>query len=275
MSWSSPINVASETVQAVQAGLTVRLIMTPRADLVTCRLTDSIESVVSGNAEGFSFLPVVDDARICGLFRAEQRRDCTPPSKQVLEDESFERLREDHLIGDNAGILDYVATSKEHPTRLVVSGNEIVGLVCPADLHKLPVRAALFTVITALETAMAHRVQAEWPDPNDWLDMLSTCRREIAEKRIAEAASGDTSVSKIFFTQFADKKTIFVKKGFSSYGSKKALKQDLEDIQNLRDKVAHANDYAASKGDAESVADTVCAARRMIDMLTRTRADLA
>ena len=253
----------------------MRLIMTPRADLVTCRLTDSIVSVVSGNAEDFSFLPVVDDARICGLFRAEQWRDCTPPSKPVLEDESFERLREDHLIGDNASILDYVATSKQHPTRLVVSGNAIVGLVCPADLHKLPVRAALFTVITALETAMAHRIQAEWPDPNDWLDMLSARRRAVAERRIAEAAGGDTSVSEIFFTEFADKKTIFVKKGFSNYGTKSALKRDLDDIRKLRDEVAHANDYAASKEAAESVADIVGAVRRMIDLLTQTRAGFA
>ena len=245
----------------------MRLIMTPRADLVTCRLTDSIESVVSGNTERFSILPVVDDARICGLFRAEQWRNCATPSKPVREDESFERLREDHLIGDNASILDFVATSKEHPTRLVVSGNEIVGLVCPADLHKLPVRAALFTVITALETAMAHRIQGVWPD---WLDMLSPCRREVAGRRIAKAASGDTSVSEIFFTNFADKKTIFVKKGFSSYGTKSVLKRDLEAIQKLRDEVAHANDYAASKEAAESVADIVCAVRRMIDLLTES-----
>ena len=246
----------------------MRLIMTPRADLVKCGLDESIKSAMDGNAGRYSFLPVEDeDERICGLFHAEQWLDSPPSSKSVREVASFEELRENHLIGDSASILDYVATSKEHPTRLVVSGNEIVGMVCPADLHKLPVRAALFTMITALEIAMAHRIQSKWSSSDEWLHLLSPCRRKRVKERIDEAADGDTSVSDIVFTEFADKKTIITKKRLVDDRSNSALKRDFKTIQTLRDNVAHANDYAASKKAAKGVADTVVTIRHLIELL--------
>ena len=114
-----------------------------------------------------------------------------PPRRAIGDD--FERLTEDHLIGSNASILDFVKTGVEHPTRLVVSGSEIVGLVCMADLHKLPVRAALFSVVTALEMAMADCVDNAWQvRPSDWLDLLSPARRNEVTDRIANARRNDT-----------------------------------------------------------------------------------
>ena len=254
--WPTRADTTIETVQAMQAGLTVDLIMTPRSKLRTCSPNDCIDSLKDANRDQFSFLPVVEAGLITGLYHAEQWFDKTPPPGRSIGDD-FERLKgltEDYLIGSNASILAFIKTGVKRPARLVVSGTEIVGLVCMADLHKLAVRAALFSVVTALEMAMADRIADEWQD-NGWLNLLSDTRREKVEGWICEAKRNDTYVSDIASTQFADKATIVLKQGLVC--SKSSLRKDFKAIRKLRDPLAHANDYASTPALAKSVSRTV------------------
>ena len=251
--WASRADTTPETVRAMQAGLTVYLIMTPRSKLRTCSPNNCIDSLEDAIRDQFSFLPVVEAGLITGLYRAEKWFGKTPPGESIGDD--FERLTEDHLVGSNASILDFIKKGVERPTRLVVSGTEIVGLVCMADLHKLPVRATLFSVVTALEMAMADRIADEWQD-SGWLNLLSDRRRENVEGWICEAKRNDTYVSDIASTQFADKATIVLKQGLVA-GSKSSLREDFKAIRKLRDPLAHANDYASTPALAKSVSRTV------------------
>ena len=264
--WAARAGTTLETVQAMQAGLTVGLIMTPRGKLMTCRPNDCIDSLMAANLDRFSFLPVVQTDLITGLYHAEQWFDEPPPPGRSIGDD-FERLTEDHLVGSNAGILDFIKTGVERPTRLVVSGTEIVGLVCMADLHKLPVRAALFSVVTALEMVMADCIDDAWQDrPSGWLDLLSPDRRNDVTVRIADARQNDTYVSDIASTQFADKATIVLKQGLVA-GSKSSLRKDFKAIRKLRDNLAHANDYASTPTAAKSVSRTVATVLRVVSQL--------
>ena len=72
--------------------------------------------------------------------------------------DDFVPFSEDIVIGADASIIDFVTTADERQTRLVVSGDRVAGLVSLSDLQQLPVRAALFTLITRLEIAMAQRM---------------------------------------------------------------------------------------------------------------------
>lgn len=65
--WSSDSDASQQTVEAVQAGLTVRLIMTERRELMTCCLGDEVALLAKKNVGRFSFVPVVRRGRICGL----------------------------------------------------------------------------------------------------------------------------------------------------------------------------------------------------------------
>ena len=251
--WASRADTTPETVQAMQEGLTVDLIMTPRSKLRTCSPNKRIDSLEDAIRDQFSFLPVVEAGLITGLYGTEKWLGKTLPGESIGDD--FERLTEDHLVGSNASILDFIKKGVERPTRLVVSGTEIVGLVCMADLHKLPVRATLFSVVTALEMAMADRIADEWQD-NGWLNLLSDRRRETVEGWICEAKRNDTYVSDIASTQFADKATIVLKQCLVA-GSKSSLREDFKAIRKLRDPLAHANDYASTPALAKSVSRTV------------------
>ena len=133
--WSSRADITPGTISAIQACLTVRLVMTARASLMPCRPEDPVDAVMADNVGQFSFLPVENEGRICGLYRAEQwfgREEL--PSRPI--DQDFEPLTEDNLVGSDASILKFLATAVEHPTRLVVSDTEVVGLVCLSDVQK-------------------------------------------------------------------------------------------------------------------------------------------
>ena len=261
--WPSHSATAQKTVEAVQAGLTVRLIMTGRDSLMTCRPDDAVASLVAKNVDQFSSVPVIRDGRICGLYNAERWFEKTPPAELRIEDE-FKALSEDLLIGGEASILEFVCSAAQTPARLVVSGREIVGLVCLADLQKLPVRAALFGLVTALEIMMAERIEAICPNsPEEWLKLLSPGRQERVKEQVDSLREADTFVSELLATEFADKARVIVKLNVLD-GSKTKLNEDFRDIKKLRDSLAHASDFAGTKDKAEKVPHTVEAILRIV-----------
>jgi hypothetical protein len=66
---------------------------------------------------------------------------------------------------------------------------------------------------------------------------------------------GAVYVDIILFTQFCDKKEI-VKLQFPTV-RREALGDVLNKIERLRDSVAHANEYASSRGEAKNVSEVV------------------
>lgn len=265
--WSSP-DTTPETAAAVQAGLTVRMVMTERQHLMTCRASESVGSIMAKNVNQFSFLPVVKDEVIRGLYNAERWFVEVPPAPEAAVGEDFEVLTEDHLIGADTSLLDFVLSAAERP-RLVVAGSQIVGLVCLADLNKLPVRTALFGLVTTLEMLMAERIE-NWSNgvAECWLATLSCGRRKKVEKKITRLRKDDMLVSEIMATEFEDKVDVIVKRGMLE-GSKTGLRKEFWPITKLRNALAHAGTFAATRAEAGQVPRTVEAMLKFMDQLRR------
>lgn len=271
--WANSEDAWPDVLERVQRSLTVDFIMTPRARLQTCRRDETASAVMSRNKQHFSFLPVEDDAkRVLGLYKAERWFGADAPSKQIGDD--FVPFSEDIVIGADASIIDFVKVADERPTRLVVSGDCVAGLVSLSDLQQLPVRAALFTLITRLEMAMAQRIEEEWQgeDKTGWLELLSEDRRERIEKAIRKAKEEDAFVSEIAFSQLSDKVTAIIKKRLIP-GSGKRLKRDFKAIRKLRDDIAHANYYAESPTAAARTCTTVRSILRIKEKLSSSIKD--
>lgn len=222
---------------------------------MTCQPGDLLPGVVAKNTEFFSYIPVVNaEYHIIGLLRAEKWFVDSPPSGPVAD--FFEPLSERQVIGSDASIFDFITTADERPIRLVVSGGQVSGLVSLSDLQQLPVRAALFTLVTSLEIVMAELITRHWGRPEDWINCLSEQHQEQLQDLIAAAKARDGFVGEIAYTQFADKKTLIVKGGFLSRSKTKAI-ESLRKIQQLMDDLAHANSYANSPDQARHVCDVV------------------
>ncbi len=257
--WATRDGVGFDVLDRVQDSLTVDMIMTHRHRLMTCRPEDRVDAIMARNTDRFSFLPVEDaDGRIDGLYKADHWFDKPAPRQPIGDD--FETLSEDMVLGADASILEFVKTADERQARLVVHDDEVIGLITLSDLQQLPVRAALFTLLTSFEMVMAKRIEAEWPsEPDGWLKLLCPKRRKSIRRNIRKAKQNDGFVSEIVSTQFSDKAAIIEGRALLS-GCRTALECDFSSIRDLRNNIAHANYYA----ETPKAARGVCAVVRTI-----------
>jgi hypothetical protein len=162
-------------------------------------------------------------------------------------------LNEHHLIGASASILSFIRNADERPFRLVVSDAGIAGLVSLSDIQALPVRACLFSLVTGLEIAMSETIHATFAASDTWKKHLSEDRQEKIKVEIDKARHAGGIVSELLFTQFADKVTILKKSVFQGRTDRARTVQQLQAIEGLRNKLAHANDYAPDSSRAAEV----------------------
>jgi hypothetical protein len=180
-------------------------------------------------------------------------------------------LAEEYLIGADASILDFVIQADTRPCRLVVSGSQIVGLVTLSDLQRLPVRAALFALITGFEMMMTDFIKAKLPDMQAWMSMLKPKRIEKIEQEISIAQAKDAFVDALLYAQFCDKAEIMKHlKPIDISGT--ALERQLRHFEDLRNSLAHANQYAASPHQAKHVCNLV---RELLSMRRELRKQLS
>jgi hypothetical protein len=266
--WAVRASAAPEIMQTLQDELPVRLIATPRADFRKCGTDELITDVVAGNREGFDFLPVVEGPseipdRVVGLIEvAHVRRDV---SSSMRVRERMKPLSEDNLIGADASILSFIKGADGRPCRLVISGERITGLVTLSDLQKLPVRTVLFAFITHLEMVMAEAIRRDCRTPDEWKSRLGQ-RLSKLEDKVDQARKDDGWIDDLLFTEFADKKKI-IKNSPAFQASKTRFEQNMRDVEELRNRLAHANDYASSPKAAMSLCETVRTIESQIEFL--------
>ena len=253
--WATTSADGPAAVGSFEEGLPVRLIATLRSEFKTCGPDEELEVVAARNQEGFDYLPVVEREQIIGLLKLVDRAD-----GPGLVRHKMDPLSEASLIGADASLLTFVRGADEHGCRLVVSGERIFGLVSLSDLQRLPVRAALFGMVTHLESEMMKAIQREFSYSDEWIQRLPPGRQTKINEEIQKAKSEDVFVDRLLFTQFIDKVTI-IRKSPAFLFSGDTFEDDLRQVQSLRDKVAHANDYATT----EETATQVCKTVRLMD----------
>lgn len=257
--WSNNETIGNGQIfTAMHIGLTVDLIATPRDALKTCSINETLKTVVQGNTDHYDFLPVVEAGaeknHVVGLLHAACFRKDPVPEGSVAT--HFKPLSEKDLIGAGSSILDFIKTGDSNPCQLLVSKAGVDGLVSISDLQKLPVRAALFALITGFEITMAEAIRAKFPLDEDWLDLISEDRRHQIKAVIDKSRNVDGFVDALLFSQIVDKATI-VRKRFELPWSAKTFKCKFKKITKLRNALAHANEYAATPDEARGVCATV------------------
>ena len=257
-SWApSDLDSSSEVFETLHTGLKVNLIATARETLRTCRPDESVAAVLRRNIEAYDFIPVVNEnagvnQHIIGLFHAANYT-CNKDVQDRIED-NFKNLSEEFMIGADASILDFLMDADANPCRLLVSGANIIGLVSLSDLQKLPVRAVLFALVTGFEITMMDAIRRIYKREADWMSALSSERRAKVEYQKKSSETADAFVDTLLFTQFADKKTL-ISKRLHKTKSKSSFETSLKAIEMLRNKVAHANEYATSPAHARKVCE--------------------
>ena len=255
--WPSDDEIGDDIFETLHSGLAVALIATERGRLTTCSLDEPLSVAVQRSKEKqYDHLPVTNDdgGDIVGLLHTRECAQYASGTERVKR--HFQPLSEGDLIGANASILDFIKDADSKPCRLIVSESEIIGLVTLSDLQRLPVRVALFALITGLERTMAGAIRKKYIADKDWLRLLGKCRQERINREVEKSKKQDGFVNRLLFTQFCDKRDILLH-FFPSSLSKTKLRCQLEEIEELRNKVAHANDYATTPTEAQHVCAVV------------------
>ena len=147
-----------------------------------CHLNDSLADVKAANLNPiFDYLPVEGaDGNIMGLFTANRSKMGADGDDKSLVRDHMCPLSEADLIGADATIRDFILRVRSKPL-LVVSNEGIDGLVAWSDLQKLPVRAAVFALVTGFELTMYEAIRAVFPEGDGWREHLGGKRLKDAE----------------------------------------------------------------------------------------------
>ena len=258
-----------QIMAALERGFPVRLIGTFE-NLVTCRLEDSLNHVVSRtDAEEFDYLPVTDSDKIVGLLNRRALvagEGLSAKGSEKLVSDAFDRLDERNIIAADAGILVFLLNANRSPCRLILTTDRVTGLVSKSDLQKLPVRALLFHVVTHLELAMAAWIRRYLPDETAWLSVLPKGRRKCIEARYRGLTSSNLAIDRLTATMFADKRSVLLKCAALSISRTQAQKE-LKRVEELRDSLAHSGDYALTEKSADRMIETVASAQSWIESI--------
>jgi hypothetical protein len=120
-----------------------------------------------------------------------------------------------------------------------------VALVVREDVQKPPVRMWLFGLIAIVEMNLTRQLEERYPEAS-WREVISPGRFEKALELLAERSRRNQLVRLSDCLQFTDKAQILIKDpevlrnaGFSS---KKEAQRAIQDLQSLRNNLAHGQD---------------------------------
>ena len=268
--WASPNDGADGMVlRPLQEALPIRLIATPRERFSVCSADELVADVIRRNVDDFDYFPVIerrsaDGGEVIGLFRTDLLHG--EVNHQGMIAEHYTPLCESNIIGADASLLDFVRSADKQGCRLLIAGASISGLVSLSDLQQLPVRAALFAAVTHLEMRMTQAIRRRYVS-EAWRNRLNRSRRRKLEQAIRRATAGHAFVDALLMTQFCDKRDLLAMTFPQAIANE--FVRDLEQIEALRNKIAHANEYASTRDEAVEVCQVVRTMDRWNDELTR------
>ena len=244
-SWSNNESVCSPYFfDRLLEGPSIVHIQTPREQFVTCspeqRLSEILCSDTIPYAE-YDYLPVVRSSQVIGVLGTRSAEEHDGPTVQVRD--CYQPLDEHHLLGADASILKFVLQADCHPYRFVVSGERITGLVTVSDLQRLPVRMTLFALLTGFEMTLIEAIKRRFPEDEDWLSLLHPAQQIRVKRAIRRAKASDHFVHGLYATNFSHKELIVQQFACFDYGGER-LKTELCEIRRLRNRIAHADNFA-------------------------------
>ena len=127
----------------------------------------------------------------------------------------------------------------------VLGRDGVEGIVTLADLQKQPVRMMLFSIVSLLEMALLRLIRKRYPN-EEWRDLLSEDRIEGVKRLFDQRKDKGQQIDLADCLQICDKSTILLRAeglcGVWGFSSKRRANEFFDDLQTLRDNLAHSQD---------------------------------
>ncbi len=152
------------------------------------------------------------------------------------------------LISNSTPLIEVLHILREKQHVFVLSGNSVDSIITRADLQKPPVRIMLFGLITLLEMHLTHHIRKFYTD-KELRTKLSPDRIEKAEHLMNMRIERNERLGFMDCLQFCDKRELVLAsdkiRNVFGFESKSAGSKILEDVESLRDKLAHSQDIVS------------------------------
>jgi hypothetical protein len=206
-------------------------LMTPRDQFHVREFNEEADPIPSDD-HPFDVIPVVQNNRIIGVLEKGTSH------RQPLSDR--------WLISRDTGIPELVRLFTETGQRafFVLHKHDIVGLVSPADLNKLPARVYIYILIGELELTLMELVKSQFSNREETIiDLLGEERREKLHDVSKYLEEGNADVGLIQQLYLSDLIEIVVKdqnlRKILGFASRNQAKDYLGGLNELRHRTMH------------------------------------
>lgn len=170
--------------QEMGEGFTAKAIMTPSDELMCWDQKEDKDAFCTRAQERrFDIAPIADDDVIVGVL--------------TVGDGQTEPLTSKWLVSHDIGIPDLLALFAESlsPGFFAFHCQDVVGLVTPADLNRMPSRVYFYHLIGALEMTLGTWTRSRFRDhPQDILPLLSKNRQEELMEQQQTLVEGNVDI---------------------------------------------------------------------------------
>lgn len=212
---------------------TVERIMTPQADL-SAWPADGDAQALWGNKDlaRFDLVPATEKGQIAGLW--------------IRNEDKPVSLKRNRLISRDTPIAHLLELFVETGSKgfLVIYGQEIQGIVTPADLNKLPMRAYLYNLIGDLEMTLGAWIGELFRvDASQFLEILPANRQKRLKRELKRMKAGNTDVNVVELFYLTDLNNIVTEheqaRSSLGYPSADKARLELSELNELRKGIMH------------------------------------
>jgi predicted transcriptional regulator len=146
-----------------------------------------------------------------------------------------------NIISDSTPIAELLDLLSSEGYIFILTKNQVTGIVAKADINKPIVRIYLFGVISLFELHLNYWI-IKYHGITDWQNLLSESRLEVAQKIYKERQGQNLDLTMLECLQLCDKREILrqtddFREIFNF--SKTKFKDFLEDVEKVRNEIAH------------------------------------
>jgi len=256
------------TMSGLEKGLQVIHITTPAAQLLCCQHDENIETVLARrDLKPFDQIPIKKQETIIGLLK---RRECPEGAKGAAR-EHMQPLGEKTLVSADTPLVEFI--QDDSLDRIVIDGTKIYGLVTRSDLLKLPVSLLGFALTMHAETLMLNIIRSTRISDEIWLtwaphkvEILRHYKRLISKR---------SELDKLELTYITDKSEILrnlaTLEEFASYLPDKFFIDQLKDITELRNSIAHTGNTSDNDDILQELIDRLRITHKWIEDIEQWR----
>ena len=213
--------------------------------LYSCEANDDaviVREYLKGDLD-FDIIGVEEGGKVCGYV---ERSTLTIGSCKNY----WKPFQPSELVAESITLMDVLSALHDRPRIFVLGQNrEVIEIVTRGDLQKAPVRLWLFGLATILEMHLLRLISTYYAN-DSWRDYLSKKRLKTTENRLTERRQRNEAINLADCLQLCDKRKLILKiptiieQIKNKYGQSglKNIKNQLKLAEELRDKVAHAQD---------------------------------